>query len=59
MRYLFVNTLQSLDKERAEHHTLQITQQKTALSLADVKTEVQMGNYKIENYDRVKRSDIL
>ena len=47
--------LQALEEEKRVHAQLQIQHQKLALAYADVKSQVQNDNYKIENYDRVKR----
>ena len=48
-------TYQLLAEERRTHSGLQIQHQKVTLSLADTKTQVTTGNYKVENYDKVKR----
>ena len=47
--------LQALEEEKRVHAKLQIQHQKLALAYADTKSQVQNDNYKIENYDRVKR----
>ncbi len=37
------------------HDKQKIENQKLSLELADVKSQVQYGDYKIENYDKIKR----
>ncbi|KAI0240865.1 Progesterone-induced-blocking factor 1 [Lamellibrachia satsuma] len=49
------NCKDALEEEKRVHAQLQIQHQKLALAHADVKSQVQNDNYKIENYDRVKR----
>ena len=44
-----------LDDKTKELNDVNLRYQKAALELADTKTLVQHGDYKIENYDRVKR----
>ncbi len=46
---------QELTKEKSHHDRLKVENQKAALELADTKSQVQLGNYKIENYDKMKR----
>ena len=42
-------------EEQRSRTDLQIEHQKIALLYADTKTKIQHGDYKIENYDKVKR----
>ena len=37
------------------HNELKVQNQKLSIELADTKSQVQHGNYKIENYDSLKR----
>ncbi len=46
---------QFYDEEKRKNEDLSTQNQKLGLALADTKSQVQQGDYKIENYDRVKR----
>lgn len=46
--------LQALDAENREHAELMVKYQKTALELVETKQQVQVGNYMIENFDKIK-----
>ena len=45
---------QALDEERQSHGELRVKFQKLTLEHADVKGQVKLDNYKVENYDRLK-----
>ena len=45
---------QTFDAENREHAELMVKYQKTALELVETKQQVQVGNYMIENFDKIK-----
>ena len=47
--------LKEFSEEKQKHNKLQLQHQKLTLELADTKSQVHQGDYKIENYDIVKR----
>jgi len=55
--YRFVK--QDLDEEKKQRYLLETKHQRLGNSLTEVKGQVQLGDYKIENYDKVKRFRVL
>ena len=47
--------LQTYEEDRRNYSELQIRCQRLALELADTKQLIQQGDYRKENYDKVKR----
>ena len=55
MNALLLRVMKDLDEEKKQRGQLEVRNQRLADSLNEVKGQVQHGDYKIENYDRVKR----
>lgn len=41
---------------KEKHSELEVRHARLSASYADVRSQIQQGDYKIDNYDRVKRS---
>lgn len=48
-------SIQSYEDERRARSELEVRSQRLALELADTKQLIQEGDYKRQNYDKVKR----
>jgi len=51
---VYVGVVQELSAEKEQKSQLEMQHHRLNLAYADLKSQIQHGDYKIENYDRVK-----